>query len=108
MTALLDIASEGMRRSARAIDTIARNIANVETEGYRTQRHDPSTGVDQARTGMSQSPLRQGTPEEGSASDVDLATEFVDLRRQQTTYDANAAVIRVGDRMIGELLDLVG
>lgn len=108
MTDLLDIASRGMRDSARAVETIARNVANVGTEGYRAQRYDPSTGANRARTGMSKSPLQQGTPEEASASDVDLATEFVDLRRQQTTYDANAAVIRVGDSMIGELLDMVG
>jgi len=108
MTALLDIASKGMRDSARAIETIAQNVANVGTEGYRAQRYDPSKGGNVPRTGMSQSPIQQVNPEEAFASDVDLATEFVDLRRQQATYDANAVLVRTGDRMIGELLDLVG
>jgi len=94
MTALLDIATKGMLDSARAVETIAQNVANVETEGYRAQRYDPSTGATwRGRACPSLPPARYSG--RASASDVDLATEFVDLRRQQTTYDANATVIRI-------------
>jgi flagellar hook protein FlgE len=37
---------------------------------------------------------------------VDLASEMVSLRQGQLLYQANAAVVRVGDRLTGTLLDM--
>jgi len=38
--------------------------------------------------------------------DEDLASDVVSLRLGQTLYQANAAVIRVGDQLTGTLLDM--
>ena len=41
------------------------------------------------------------------ASDIDLAGEVVHLHLGAIVYNANAAVIRVADRMTGTLLDIL-
>jgi len=37
----------------------------------------------------------------------DLAGDMVDLIRAQRTFEANVATVRSGDRMIGEMLDVL-
>ncbi len=107
MTTVLNTAVTGMANSARAIETIAGNVANVNTDGYRARRHDPATGTTTPRY---EERLPSDDPDaiDPLPSDVDLATEFVDMKRQEIGYKANAVVVTVADRMLGELLDVVG
>jgi flagellar hook protein FlgE len=107
MTTVLSTAITGMQNNLRSIETAAGNVANVNTDGYRAQRYDAATGTTRPRyepRAPSNDPAADATP----PSDVDLATEFIDMKRHEIGYKANAAVVTVADRMLGELLDVVG
>jgi len=107
MTTVLNTAVTGMANSLRSIETIAGNVANVNTDGYRAQRYDPATGTTRPRH-EARPPNDDPDAAAPPTSDVDLATEFVDLKRHEIGYRANAAVVTVADRMLGELLDVLG
>lgn len=103
---ILNTALAGLQRSATGIHVVAQNIANVHTDGYRAQRFDPATGSTVSRHG--DPPGGQDGDAAGSRqpSDVDLATELVDLSRYEAGYRASATVLVVAERMNGEMLDL--
>jgi len=46
-------------------------------------------------------------PEQAPPTDIDLASEVVNLRLGAILYNANAVVVRVADRMTGTLLDIL-
>jgi flagellar hook-associated protein FlgK len=94
---LFSTALSGLNAAGAVINTAASNIANVETPGYKAGRVELASapngdGVEVA-----------GVTREG---DVDLVNEVVSLRQGQLLYRANAAVVRVGDRLTGTLLDM--
>ncbi len=103
MTSVLNIALTGMRHNLRSVETSARNIANLNTDGYRAQRYDPASGTTRPRN---DEPVSTGDSE--SPSDVDLATELVEIKRHEIGYRANAIMIVAADRMMGDLLDVLG
>ncbi len=106
MTTVLNTAVIGMGNNSRSIETIAGNVANVNTDGYRAQRYDSATRTTTPR--YEERPPSDDPDDVGLAvSDVDLATEFVDMKRHEIGYQANAAVVTVADRMLGELLDVL-
>lgn len=106
MTSVLNIALGGMHRNQRAVEVSARNVANVNTDGYRALRYNPRTNTTTPRYEPRDD---AGTPDPDAVppSDVDLATEFVAIKQSEIGYRANAAVILVADRMAGDLLDLL-
>jgi flagellar hook protein FlgE len=103
----MNIALTGMSRNMRSIETAARNVANVNTDGYRAQRYDPASGTTRPRYD-DPVPDDGADPETLLPSDVDLTTELVDIKRYEIGYRANAVVLVVADRMAGELLDMFG
>lgn len=107
MTTVLNIALGGLHRNERAVEVAARNVANVNTDGYRAFRYDPETDSTRPRYGP-RDDADTPDPEALPPSDVDLATEFITLKQHEIGYRANAVVIQVADRMAGELLDLFG
>ena len=107
MTSVLNIALTGLHHNRRGMETVAQNIANVNTDGHRAQRYDPASGSTRPR--YDEPVLDDGADLDLlPPSDVDLATEFVDLKRYQIGYRANAVLITAADRLTGELLDLLG
>ncbi len=106
MTSLMNIALGGMHRAVGGLTTAANNVANVNTDGYRAQRFDAATGTTSPRY-ESQPPSPDTYDGTQQASDVDLATEFVDIKLNEVGYRANATVINVADNLSGELLDLL-
>lgn len=103
----MNIALTGMNRNLLSMETAARNVANVNTDGYRAQRYDPATGTTRPR-------YDDPVPDDGAdpdtllPSDVDLATELVDIKRHEIGYRTNVVVLAVADRMAGALLDVFG
>jgi flagellar hook protein FlgE len=96
MLAAMQTALQGIHRNQQGIQTAAFNIANMNTMGYRTRRtDDPAV------------PPAQGEPAEQTPSDVDLAAELVDLKIHAIGVRANATVIAIANRTLGELLDLL-
>ena len=101
MYSVLDTALSGLRRHEHGIQTVANNIANVNTDGYRAQRYDVASDSTRDRYEPGDHNVNEPAP-----SDVDLATEIVDLKRYEVGYAANAAVVRVADHLLGTLLDI--
>ena len=106
MTTLFNTALGGMNHNLRSIETAAQNVANVNTDGYRAQRYDPATGTTRPR--YDDPPANAADPDAAPPSDVDLATEFVDIKRSEIGYRANAVVVKVADALLGDLLDIFG
>ena len=113
--------------SAFGVDMMvhANNIANMNTNGFRSQRLDLMTGAsDQGvavasiyhnitpgplvpgMLSMSESGRTQMVPGYLEGSNTDVAQEFIRMTATQRAYEANAAVIRTHDDMSGTLLDL--
>lgn len=96
MLEAMHTALAGIHRNQQGIQTAANNIANLTTDGYRTQRPDhPAV------------PPTETAPGEPNPSDVDLATELIHLKIHAIGVKANATVIAVADRTLGDLLDLL-
>ncbi|HET6248272.1 MAG TPA: flagellar basal body protein [Tepidisphaeraceae bacterium] len=106
---VFNIALSGLQAAQTQLNVTANNVANLDTPGYQAQRADL---VDLSPAGVAVSGIsRDQTPgpvqSDGTqGSNVDLATEMVNLTRGQLLYSANAAVLRVGQKMTGALLDM--
>jgi flagellar hook-associated protein FlgK len=94
---LFGTALSGLNAAGAVINTAASNIANADTPGYKARR------VELANAQSGDGVEVAGVTRDGG---VDLANEVVSLRQGQLLYQANAAVVRVGDRLTGTLLDM--
>ena len=107
MTAAMNIALQGLGRTAQGVRIVAHNIANLDTQGYRSLRYN--TGTNSTTSRHSKRPHEGDLDPIGEVpSDVDLATELIELKRFEIGYRADGAVLVVAARLAGELLDLLG
>jgi flagellar hook protein FlgE len=95
----------GMRVTQVRQDVVGHNVANINTQGYEErnviQKEDRPSGVSVAA--ITKTPNTSPTGE----SNTDLPTAMTGLLTNKNTYGANARVIKVQDRMLGEIIDLV-
>src|SRR5580704_8389660 len=103
------IALSGMQAAQTQLNVTAQNIANSDTPGYQSESVDlvdlstGGVGVGGISTDPTPGPPQpNGTP----GSNVDLGAEMINLTRAKLLYSANAAVLMVGERMTGALLDM--
>lgn len=92
------IAASGLAAAQASLNLSANNIVNAETP------NDDAEDVD-----LTESPTG-GVSIDGidpTGRPVDLATESITQRSALLMYDANAAVIRMADRMYGSLLNVL-
>lgn len=106
MTSLMNIALGGLQRNARGVQVTAENVANVNTDGFRAGRYDPASDSVTLSSDVRPDAVAPGQ-EALPPSNVDLATELVNLKTFEIGYRASGAVFSVADRMAGELLDLL-
>lgn len=106
----------GLVAAERRLETSARNVANVGTDGYRgarvvleegrgggvAAREEPSTSA-----GPLVAEERGGTLTGLEKSNVDLVREIGELTLAGPLYRANLEVLKAGDEMVGALLDVV-
>jgi flagellar basal-body rod protein FlgC len=96
----------GLQAAGQSIALSANNVANLNTPGFRAgslvQESLPQGGVRGAAVSQSQAGAAPG------GSNVDLATEAVNLDVQGAGYQANLTAIRTQDKMLGAVLDLQG
>lgn len=105
MSSVFATALGGLNRATLGVQAVAGNVANLNTPGYRAVRVNAGTGTAEYRAGAANpTPLDI----EAQPSDVDLATELIDLKRHEQAYQANATLIDFENRRLGELLDLLG
>ena len=97
-------ASSGLNVTAQSLALTANNVANVNTGGYRAltlrQQELPQGGAAAAGIQESQQPLAPG------GSNVDLATEAVNLQAQGASYQADLKFMQVQQKLLGTALDL--
>ena len=94
----------GLTISAQAAALAAQNVANVNTNGYKAQTLQQQAlqqGGVQA-TGV-QASQAVGVP---GGSNVDLATEAVNLNTQGAGYGADLKALQVQQNLIGSALDM--
>ena len=94
----------GMQAAAQGVAVSAYNVANVNSAGYRAKSlelaEQAQGGVAAEGVAESQAALAPG------GSNVDLATEAVNLKTQSTAYQADAKFLKVQERMLGTALDM--
>jgi flagellar basal-body rod protein FlgC len=111
MLSALSISASGLQFQSDRLTVVASNTANVLTPGYKA---GILTGVAQEQGGvrgafsrdLSSGPSSvdaQGLLQE--LSNVDLETEAVTMIGALRAYEANAAVIRTTDALLGTVLD---
>ncbi len=105
MLSVMQTALGGIQRNQAGLQVTAENIANVNTDGYRSRRLDGATG--QVTFAQDPPPPSEGA-ESPPASDVDLASELVHMKTYAVGVEANAKVVAVADRLLGELMDILG
>jgi len=100
----------GFNAAGAIINTAASNIANLDTNGYKSRRANLTNAPDNAGVqvvSITADPMPIGTDDQGEElSNVDLPTDIVNLKLGDILYNANAAVLRVADQMTGTLLDI--
>ena len=107
---VFNIALSGLHAAQTQISASATNIANANTPGYQASRVDlvelSTGGVGVA--GIHKDPTPGPAQADGSEqSNVDLPSEMVNLTRSQLLYSANAALLRIGQKTTGSLLDIL-
>ncbi len=114
---------QGIAASMNAIQAVAerfnrtgRNIANLNTNGYKADRvvfgEGPQPGTVQANVSvdLSPGPVRAEETEEGmelvEMSNVDLAKEMVNMMIDQRSIEANLKALKTADQMLGTIIDI--
>ena len=97
-------AVSGVNVSAQALAYSANNVANVNTDGYRAKalqrQEQQGGGVRASGVETSQAAASPG------GSNVDLATEAVNLLTQGAGYQANLKVVESQQKVLGSTLDI--
>ncbi|MCM0753638.1 flagellar basal body protein [Desulfovibrio aminophilus] len=121
----IDASSQALGAFSVAQQVTANNIANVNTEGFRSSRVDFETtaegGVAVADVRRSSDPGPQisttklendagrteAVPAYVQGSNTDIAHEMVSMGVNEAAFNANASAVRAWDQMTGNLLDMV-
>ena len=83
------------------IDAIASALGGLQRSQDAFARHAHRI----AQAGAPPAADGEAAPAAGDGSDVDLAREMVGLTTSRRGYEANLAVVRAADDMLGTLLD---
>jgi flagellar basal-body rod protein FlgC len=105
---VMTVAASGMKAAETRLSVSANNVANADTPGFKASRVDTvelSGGGVQTVISRDNS-AGPANPDGSEGSNVDLAAEQVAMVRDATYYAANAAVVKVANRMLGSLLDM--
>ena len=94
----------GVNVAAQSIALSSNNVANINTDGYKAkslqQQALPQGGVEASAVRESQQPTSSG------GSNVDLATEAVNLKTEGIGYQADLKFMQVQQKLLGTALDL--
>lgn len=113
MTTSLQTGLSALNAFATGVQGTAYNIANVNTGGFQpvSVRYQSGKPADQGVRPIVSRPAPDAAPAErtdglAALSRVDESREMTSLMTNQRSFEANAAVIRASDAMIGTLIDL--
>lgn len=109
-----DVSLSALNSFGQALSATAHNLANVNTPGFKRLQTDYQSvdgggvSVTLRRDTTPGAPYQDASGQEMETSNVDLATEAVDLMSIRTAYAANLKPIRAEQEMTGSLLDIMG
>nr|WP_320133448.1 flagellar basal body rod C-terminal domain-containing protein [uncultured Holophaga sp.] len=99
-----DIGLSGLNAASLGTAVTANNIANANSSGYKAKRLDLE---DQAGGGVKASQLSESQESTvPGGSNVDYATEMVNLMTQSGSYSANLETLKTQDEMLGQIMDM--
>lgn len=94
----------GMNAATLGVAVVANNVANANSKDYKAKRLDFE---DVLGGGVQPAALRESEePTATESSNVDYATEFVNLMAYADTYKINAKVLEVQQEILGTVMDL--
>ena len=94
-----------MNAASQNIAATANNVANLQSENYQARRLE-QTELETGGTRNNQMRLSQQEPTPPGGSNVELEREMTNLIVDQNAYEANAAMVRATNQMMGAVLDL--
>lgn len=94
----------GLNAASWLVSVSAGNVANLNSDGYRAKRVEFEANPD--GTVRAQAPTESGAEPALGGSNVDLATEMVNLMVAHTYFAANGAALRTQGDILGMALDL--
>lgn len=126
MTDAISSAQSALSAMSVSMAATANNVANVNTDGYKSRDVRLQTGpggqgvrvadVVEDRSAGGYRPAAVSAQNEAGVyepsvdmvetSNVDLARQSVDMIETSRTFEANVAVVRTQDEMLGTLLDM--
>ena len=104
MLSAIQTAFLGIQRSQRALHVAAQNIANFNTDGYRSRRYN--AGADTVEIRNPHAPLESDPIGQFPVNDVDLASEIIEMKTQEHAFKANVTAALLADRTTDTLLDI--
>jgi flagellar basal-body rod protein FlgC len=108
----LSASVSGLWVFVRKLENAARNIANSNTEGYKSKRAtivEDDAGLPTANITTDESPGASFQDADGvvrETSNVELSREMTDLMIAKRGYQANLKSIKTQDEMLDSLLDI--
>jgi flagellar hook protein FlgE len=94
----------GLAAASYGLNTIAQNVANVNTNGYQARSANQENQV-QGGTQVDDVTLNQ-TPTVPGGSNVDLASAAVDTAPQVVAYQANLTMVNTQNQLLGTTFDM--
>jgi len=98
---VLSTAVSALATSSTRVATSAQNIANVNTDGYLAKDNAAPGIVAGQAFGAGALQVEAIEP-----SNVNMAKEFMDLIVAKAAYEANAKVLRAGEEMLKDAIDI--
>lgn len=105
MTTVQNAAASALLAQSRAFDRVADNVANIRTRGYVADRPVLRTKSGGGVELVPEESRRSRNADQ--PSDVDLATEVVDIISISSAYKAAVELVKTDDEMQKELLKTV-
>ena len=117
MVTPVDASLSAIHAYTRKMNVTAKNVANVNTDGFKKSRTIFSEGsfggveatVDQLSSpGYTKQVIENGRVHNAETSNVDLVEELTETMTTPKGYTANLKTIQTHDEMLGTLLDTIG
>ena len=100
----LSVSLAGMSAATQGVAVVANNVANANSKDYKAKRLDFE---DVREGGVNPSGLSESSEMSApGGSNVDLATEFVNLITYKDAYKANAKMLEVQQEILGTVMDM--
>ena len=103
INSVLTTATSGLRAASLRVESAAGNIVNLNTKGYQATRVSQSTLISNDPISPATAVSAQLQRDDGAP---DLANEIIRLIEAETTYRANAEVIRTAEDIAERTLNI--